>query len=186
MPIRRAQVADAQGIVSCINEMWQYLRNRNALDGMTKNWTLRTLQGFAAAGYEAFVYANSNAGGRIDAVCIFGIENHDRNGVGPQPWMAIKVLAVRAQTVADTDNVHEQLALRAIKLAIPDAVSRFNCVGVVCQFAAGWTRLHNFLDTWTGSTNVTEISPDGQTERRWLHVNPGLPQFNARTASVGG
>lgn len=182
MPIRRARAGDATGIIECINQTWSYLRNRNALARGTKDWTIRTLQAWNAAGYEAIVYANSNAGGRIDAVIIYGIENHIvEPDTTPQPWLAIKILAIRVQAVPDTAGSHERLTFLPLKFLLPDAVSRLGVVGLTAQYHAGWDRLHNFLATFT---TVTFDPPLEGIERAWARLRAGLPEFTERTANV--
>ena len=183
MPIRAAVAGDAASIATCINAMYGYLRTRNALLDGVVNWTAATVTAWGTAGYRAYVYAT--ASNRIDSVCIYGIENHDRGG-GMEPWMAIKILAVRAGIVADTPAEHERYSLRALKLAIPNAVTVNAVVGVVAEHDARWTRLDTFFGTWRSGTpdNVREVSPDGTIVRHWVRVQPGLPEFTTRTASV--
>ena len=177
MPIRRAVAGDAAGIASCVTQMYTYLRARNAFDEGIADWTAATTRAFAQAGYDAFVYANTAAGGRIDAVCIYGVENHDR-GAGPEPWMAIKILAVRALTL--TEAIHELNTARALKLAVPDAVARLGAIGLTAEYTKGWTKLHDYLATWSTAT----FEDQGATERAWARFNPGLPEFTSRMAGV--
>lgn len=180
MPIRELVASDAGSIVSCINSFFSYLRPRGALPELVTDWTTATLTGFRAAGYEAWGYVTPS--GRVDAVCIFGLENHDR-GAGPEKWMAVKILVVRASVVTEAN--HEKYTLRALKLAIPRAVTAWGVVGVMCEYAAAWDRLTTFLDTWPGAGNVAEVSPNGGIARRWIRVQPGLPDLTVRAAAAG-
>lgn len=182
MPIRMAVASDAAGIIACVNQTWAYLRQRSAIAPVLSNWTIATLQGFQAAGYEAAVYANSNANGRIDGVVIFGVENHTRApDVTPQPWVSIKVLAIRVNSIADTDGAHERLTMLPLKVVVPRAVSNYGAVGICMQYQANWNRLHNFLATFS----MAQFEPGGDgTEWCWARLRPGIPEFTARAATV--
>lgn len=182
MPVRKAVAGDGAGIISCINDMWSYLRPRNALGGSTKDWTIKTLQAWQAAGYEGVVYANSKADGRIDSVTIGKIENHIHPpAVVSQPWLAIKIMAIRASSVPDNTAAHQRLLMLPLKVAIPDIVERVpDIAGVVCQYSATWQRLHNFLATWSRA----EFEAMGESERCWLPILPGLPEFTPRAATI--
>lgn len=183
MPIRRAlnTAAEADGIAACVSAMYDYLRARDALSEGVSNWTRGTVVAWRQAGYEAFVYANSNAAGRIDGVCIYGRENHIRQpSIVPEPWMAVKVLAVRADLIPD--DQHEVNTLRALKLAVPDGLTRLGCVGVMAMYHQRWQRLHDFLATWP----TAEFELLERDERCWIRAQPGTPAFNERVAGVSG
>jgi hypothetical protein len=182
MPMRKARTttAEGNGIVSCINEMWAYLRSKGAHLDSISDWNLATLQAFRAAGYQAVVYANSNAGGRIDAVCIYGVENHVHPpSVISEPWLCLKIMAVRALTLAEAE--HERATLLPLKLVIPEGATQLGCVGLTAEYVKKWQKLHDFLATFT----TAEFVDQDVTERIWMRFrDPSLPEFTTRTAGV--
>lgn len=185
MPIRKARTSDATSAASCITSMFAYMDATapGALSAdVDRQWSASILRAFmASGGYldTSWVWANSNAGGRIDAVLVGGIENHDR-GAGPQPWYVAKVAAIRALVLAQTD--HDAALLRPLKLALPDAVQRFGAVGFMGEFSARWTRLLAFLQTFASYSE--ERSADGRMVRVWMRFQAGLPELTARTEGL--
>lgn len=185
MPIRKARTSDATSAASCITSMFAYMDATapGALSAdVDRQWSASILRAFmASGGYldTSWVWANSNAGGRIDAVLVGGIENHDR-GTGPQPWYVAKIAAIRAGVLAQVD--HDAALLRPLKLALPDAVQRFGAVGFMGEFPTAWGRLRTFLQTFASYSD--EVREDGLAMRVWMRFNAGLPELTARTAGL--
>jgi len=184
MPIRKARNSDAVSAAKCISSMFAYMDNTTpgALnENVSRTWTAETVRAFVVPYADtSWVWANSNAGGRIDAVLIGGVENHDR-GNGPESWYVAKVAAIRAGVLAQVD--HDAALLRPLKLALPDAVQRFGCIGFMGEFATAWTRLLNFLRGW--QVYSEEIREDGLAVRVWMRFqNSSLPELTSRTAGL--
>lgn len=186
MPIRKARATDAAGAASCITSMYAYMDQvaPGALpEELTRKWTASMVTRFAASYVDtSWVWASASANGRIDAVLIGGLENHDR-GNGLEVWYVAKIAAIRAGVLAATD--HDAALLRPLKLALPDAVSRFGCVGFMGEFSARWNRLLTYLRGW--AVYSEELRNDGAAVRVWMRFqNPTLPELTARTATLSG
>lgn len=180
MPARKALAADINGIVSCINDMYDYLKTRNVLDARNVVTRADVLL-WQNNGYQAYVWAAP--GGRVDAVCIYRLEQRkapDSNVL--QPWMSVPYLVVRPSVIPLTADRKKYL-MRALGPAIIDAAEGMGAVGVVCDYPTAWTDLTDFLSQWQ-ALSMHETVYD-QT-RFWARVNPGLPLIRAAIADAGG
>ena len=193
MPIRAAQPADAASIVTCVNAMWTYLRSNGRINPNVGDWTIATLQRLNNAGYKGWVYAT--AAGRVDAVCIYRIENRNHPIAGfpltanVAPWMTIPFLCVRPSVIANTTAARRTYFWRALKLAIPEAVNSGGAVGIVCEYDARHQELHDLIAANFPATANFEVDSDeagfGATERCWLPIkSTALPDFTAITAGI--
>ena len=180
MPMRKARAGDRAGIIECVNQMWAYLRGKGAHLDSISDWTIQTFTVFQQAGYQCVVYANTAAGGRIDAACVYGVENHVHPpSVISEPWLVLKIMAVRALTLAEAQ--HERATLLPLKLVIPEGAQALGCVGLTAQYVKKWQRLHTFLATFS----TAEFTDEGEVERIWMRFrDPSLPEFTTRTAGV--
>ncbi len=174
MPIRRLTAVDRASAIDCARDMFEYLRSRGV---DVPPFTLQMWQGWANTGHKNFAYVN--AGGRVDAVCVYRQQDIVSPNNRRESWFCVPLLVVRPSVLA-TRAERETHMLRALKLVIPEA-SGAGAVGIMCEFDARWTDLHDWLAQWP----TAEFDGEG-VERCWLRFQPGLPAWTARTASIGG
>lgn len=177
MPIRKVTPADELDVVECVNDMFAHLRGKGVSQ---PDWSRETYQAHQRAGFDVYVWANSAAANRIDGVCLYGVQNYMRDpDTEPKPWCYIPIVCVRASRLPTTALRQNGLE-RAIKHAIPDAVQRWAVVGVMAEYDAKWTELHDYLASWSQA----QFEDSGELERCWLRNRPGLPELTARMAGV--
>lgn len=177
MATRRAVAADLNGIVSCISDMWTYLRNRGVLDERAVV-TRQDLIQWADEGYLAWVFENNQ--GRIDAVCIYRVESL----VAPESsqeekWMDIRILAVRPSAIA-TRQERERHLIRGLGQAVLEGSEQLGAVGVTCTYPENWQDLTDFLQRW----NATFEQLPGFI-RFWSRNTPGLPNMRSAITQAG-
>lgn len=194
MPIRALVTADAASTVTCINEMFTYLRNKSSLLANVGDVSATQLQRLRTLGYKGYGYDNGS--GRIDAACIFHVDaiDHPIPGFpstlnGPAPWMVIVYLAFRPSAMPDTLADHQTYFWRAIKLALPDAVNNLGAIGTRVEYDPRNQQIHNILANNFPTTAFFELIPEispgwGDVERCWLPIVTGLPAFTAVTSGI--